>query len=179
MQQLHFNGMVLQNNLLQAQLNQVYSARPQPQPTVQAINTLDVHHSLDNATVSLLAGARSSPPPLINRVVVKGSDAETYTGGATAISSGEDARFKSYENIRASMLRTVHPEIRSEGFKAASAAERTQRRARMERSSSRQQVMRLKNQPLSAGLIERLAEQRDFEEERDADVDAESRLFDE
>ncbi|GLI77683.1 hypothetical protein PoHVEF18_005976 [Penicillium ochrochloron] len=161
-QQLHFNGMVLQNNLLQAQLNQVYSARPQPQPTVQAINTLDLHHSLDNATVSLLASSRSSPPPLINRVVVKGSDAETYTGGATAISSGEDARFKSYENIRASMLRTVHPEIRSEGFKAASAAERTQRRARMERSSSRQQVMRLKNQPLSPGLIERLAEQRDF-----------------
>lgn len=164
--------MVLQNNLLQAQLNQVYSTQHHPQPTVQAINTLDVHHSLDNATVSLLAGA---PPPVINRVVVGGSDDQACTSGATAVSSGGDARFKSYENIRASMLRTVHPEIRAEGFKAASAAERTQRRARMERSSSRQQVMRLKNQPLSPGLIERLAEKRDVEEERDADVDAESR----
>jgi hypothetical protein len=167
--------MVLQNNLLQAQLNQVYSAQHQPQPTVQAINTLDVHHSLDNATVSLLAGARSSPPPLINRVVVEGSDDQACTSSATAVSSGEDARFKSYENIRASMLRTVHPEIRAEGFKAVSVAERTQRRARMERSSSRQQVMRLKNQPLSPGLISRLAEQRGVEEERDGDVDAESR----
>lgn len=175
MQQLHFNGMVLQNNLLQAQLNQVYSARPQPQPTVQAINTLDVHHSLDNTTVSLLAGARSSPPPVLNRVVVEGNDDQACTGIATAVSSGEDARFKSYENIRASMLRTVHPEIRREGFKAASAAERSQRKARMERSYSRQQVMRLKNQPLSPGLISRLAEQRDLEEERDAYVDAESR----
>jgi hypothetical protein len=178
-QQLHFNGMVLQNNLLQAQLNQVYSAQPQiqarPEPPVQAINTLDVHHSLDNATVSLLAGARSSPPPVINRVVTEGSDAEACTGGATPVSCGEDARFKSYENIRASMLRTVHPNIRSEGFKATSAAERSQRNARMERSGSRQQVMCLKNQPLSPRLISRLAEQRDVEEERDGDVDAQSR----
>lgn len=165
MQQLHFNGMVLQNNLLQAQLNQVYSVQTQPQPTVQAINTLNVHHSLDNATVSLLAGARSSPPPFIDRVVAEGSDADACTGDATAVSSGEDAWFKSYENIRASMLRTVHPEIRSERFKTASAAERTQRKARTERSSSRQQVMRLKNRPLSPRLISRLAEQRGVEEE--------------
>jgi hypothetical protein len=48
-----------------------------------------------------------------------------------------------------------------------------QRRVRFERSSSRQQVMRLKNEPLSSGLISRLAEQRSVEEERDVDVDAE------
>ncbi|KAF3400024.1 hypothetical protein F1880_008274 [Penicillium rolfsii] len=175
LQQLHFNGMVLQNNLLQAQLNQVYITQTPAQPTVQAINTLDMHHNLDDMTVSWLRGARSSPPPVINRVIFEGSEAEACTGGVTAVSSGEDARFESYENIRASMLRTVHPEIRMEGFRAPSAAERSQRKARTERSASRQQVMRLRNQPLSPELISRIAEQRGAEEERDGDVDGECR----
>ncbi|KAJ5438893.1 uncharacterized protein N7458_009891 [Penicillium daleae] len=174
LQQLHFNGMVLQNTMLQAQLNHLSSAPAQAQSgrTVQASNTLNVQHNLDNATISLLGGMCVSPPPATSRVVTEGNE-EACTGEATALSRGEDARFKSYENIRASMLRTVHPEIRSEKFKAASAAERMQRRVRFERSSSRQQVMRLKNEPLSSGLISWLAEQRSVEEERDVDVDAE------
>lgn len=174
LQQLHFNGMVLQNTMLQAQLNHLSTTQPPPQRTVQAsnTNTLDVHHNLDNATISLLAGLRVSSPPAMSRDVTQESDIKSYTSDATALRRGEDVRFQSYENIRASMLRTVHPEIRSESFKASSNAERVQRKGRVERSSSQQQVMRLKNQPLSSGLISRLAELRGVEEgDRVVDVE--------
>lgn len=127
--------MVLQNNMLQTQLNQFSSTRSQAQPP-----SLEVHHGLDNETISRFAGLRISPVPAMSRVVTEGSDAD-----APAICSGSDTRFKSYENIRASMLRTVHPGIRSDKFKESSSAERAERKARVERSGSRQQLMRLKD----------------------------------
>lgn len=103
----------------------------------------------------------------MSRVVTEGSDADT-----PAICSGLDSRFKSYENIRASMLRKVHPEIRSNRFKASSTAEQAERKARLERSGSRQQLMRLKDQP-SSPRLGRFAEQRDVKKKNDAHVDAE------
>ncbi|CEJ59475.1 hypothetical protein PMG11_08100 [Penicillium brasilianum] len=179
LQQLHFNGMVLQNTMLQAQLNQLSTTQTSAQRAVQAsnINTLDVYHNLDDTTISLPAGLRVFSPPAMSGVAIEGSDTEACTSDVTAIGLGEDARFQSYENVRASMLRTVHPELRSERFKASLHAGRTQRKRRVERTSSRQQVMRLENQPLSSALISRLSELRSFEEEGDEDVDAEEWLI--
>lgn len=137
LQQLHFNGMILQNNMLQAQLNQFSSTHTRAQPT-----TLKVHHSLDNETISRFAGLHISQAPAMSRVVTERSDAEA----APAICIRSDACFRSYENIRASMLRTVHPGIRSDKLEVSSSAERVERKARVERSGSRQQLMRLKDQ---------------------------------
>lgn len=163
LQQLHFNGMVLQNNMLQAQLNQFSSTPSQAQPA-----TLEVHHSLDKETISRFAGLHISLAPAMSRVVTEGSVAEA----APAICSGSDARFRSYENIRASMLRTVHPGIRSDKFKVSSSAERPERKARVERSGSRQQLMRLKDQS-QLPRIARHAEQREVKKDSEARVDAE------
>lgn len=171
--------MVLQNTMLQAQLNQLSTTQTSAQRAVQAsnTNTLDVYHNLDDTTISLLAGLRVTSPSAMSRVAIEGSDTEACTSDVTAIGLGEDARFQSYENIRASMLRTAHPQLRSERFKASLHAGRTQRKRRVERTSSRQQVMRLENQPLSSGLISRLSELRSFEEEGDEDVDAKEWLI--
>lgn len=163
LQQLHFNGMVLQNNMLQALLNQLSSAHSQAQPAA-----FEVHHSLDNETISRFAGLHISPAPAMSRVVTEGSDAEAVP----TICCGSDARFRSYENIRASMLRTVHPGIRSDTFKVSSSAERAERKARVERSGSRQQLMRLKDRSQLI-RIARHAEQCEVKKDSEARVDAE------
>jgi hypothetical protein len=103
----------------------------------------------------------------MSRIVTEGSDAEA----APTICGGSDARFRSYENIRASMLRTVHPGIRSDKFKVSSGAEQAERRVRVERSGSRQQLMRLKDQS-QLTRMDRLAEQREVKKDSDARVDA-------
>ena len=64
-QQLDLNGMVLQNNMLQAQLNQFSSTHSQAQPA-----TLEVHHSLDNETISRFAGLHISGRQLQQAIVI-------------------------------------------------------------------------------------------------------------
>ncbi|KAJ5166389.1 uncharacterized protein N7482_005170 [Penicillium canariense] len=175
LQQMHYNGMVLQNNMLQSQLNQYHYAQTRVQPRMQA-DTLNVHHNLDNATISLLAGFRSSPAPAISRVFTEASDSQARMAGTTTASSGGGSRIQSYENIRASMLRTVHPELHSDTIQSSSTVRRVQEKERTEKSGSRQQVMRMKNRPLSPGLIARFAEQGRLEDESDVYENAEEQL---
>ncbi|KAF7717647.1 Uncharacterized protein PECH_002976 [Penicillium ucsense] len=107
LQQLHFNGMVLQNHMLQSHVNQLYAAQPQLLTSTQMPRLFDLHHDPHNATISIMASQAILPSSRHEN-----SDAlrSSYTGASHH--DERESRFQSYENIRASMLRAVHPEDR-------------------------------------------------------------------
>ncbi|KAJ5669289.1 hypothetical protein N7462_010359 [Penicillium macrosclerotiorum] len=172
MQPAQYNWAILQNQSLQPQLHELHTnaqmqqsgpSRPTHRPAPVAIaneeapNTVNINLGLDTTTISYLSSLfrARNPPATVTRVLATSHHDPTLVSSSNhnpvEVTVPSVTGFESYENIRASMLRTVHP-----GF-VETDREPPSNKAAVAPGEEPQRVMNMANRPLSPDLLSRLA----------------------